>query len=115
MVEQRAVNDGCQGDGLDHNGHRTHGGKRHRSDSHTPESGYSGGKVGVDQAGPAPQGLCAHRLNVVSFTETARPMRPSVTARRAVPESSQVAAVRTPSGRSATTTVRTGSNPSSPP
>ena len=80
-----------------------------------PEPGHPGREVRVDQAGPAPRGVCAHRLNVVSFTETVRPMRPSVTARRAVAASSQVAAVRTPSGRSATMAVRTGSRPDSPP
>ena len=96
-------------------------GGAHRADGERdardpPQAGDPGRQLGVDQAGPArARGWCAHRLNVVSFTSTARPMRPSATARRAVCASSQVAAVRTPSGRSATMAVRTGSSPSAPP
>ena len=115
MVQEGALDHRGQGHGLHDDGHRADGGERHRRDADPPESGDPGGEIRVDQPGPGPRGLCAQSLNVVSFTETARPMRPSVTARQAVSESSQVAAVRTPSGRSATMTVRTGSNPSSPP
>ena len=80
------------------------------------EAGDPRRQLGVDQARAArARGWCAHRLNVVSLTSTARPVRPSATASRAVCASSQVAAVRTPSGRSATMAVRTGSSPSAPP
>ena len=116
VVQQGAVDDVGQRHGLDDDRPPRSATARATAVGRDPlESGYPGREVRVDQAGPAPPGECAHRLNVVSFTETVRPMRPSVTARRAVPASSQVAAVRTPSGRSATIAVRTGSSPSSPP
>ena len=50
-----------------------------------PQAGHPGRQLGIDQARPArARGGGAHRLNVVSFTSTVRPMRPSATARRAV-------------------------------
>ena len=116
VVQERAVHRVRERDGLDDHEGRTDraDGERHARDP--PQAGDPGRQLGVDQPGPAGAGgWCAHRLNVVSFTSTARPMRPSATARRAVSASSQVAAVRTPSGRSATMAVRTGSRPSAPP
>ena len=116
VVQERAVHRVGERDGL----HDDEGGA-HRADGERdardpPQAGNPGRQLGVDQPGPArARGWCAHRLNVVSFTSTARPMRPSATARRAVSASSQVAAVRTPSGRSATMAVRTGSRPPAPP
>ncbi len=81
-----------------------------------PQTGNPGRELRVDQARPAgARADGAYRLNVVSFTSTGRPISPSLTARRAVPASSQVAAVRTPSARSATMAVRTGSRPAVPP
>ena len=116
MVQQGPADHVGQGDGLhDHEdgAQRPHG---HGDDRDPPQAGDPGRQLGVDQAGAAgARGWCAHRLNDVSFTSTARPVRPSATASRAVSASSQVAAVRTPSGRSATIAVRTGTSPSAPP
>ena len=115
MVQQRTVDDVSQRHRLDDHGDRAQHGQDQRGHRDPPQPGHPGGQLRVDQAGPAPPGEWLQRLNVVSFTETARPMSPSEMARRAVSASSQVAAVRTPSGRSATMAVRTGSSPASPP
>ena len=116
VVQQGALHDVGERDGLhddEGSAQRRHG----ECDARDPsQTGDPGRQLRVDQTGPPRAGgWCAHRLNVVSFTSTARPMRPSTTARRAVYASSQVAAVRTPSGRSATMAVRTGSSPEVPP
>ncbi len=115
VVQQRAVDGIGQRHRLHDHGRRAQHGEGDGDARDPPQPGHPGRQLRVDEAGPAPPGECVHRLNVVSFTETDRPMSPSVTASRAVPASSQVAAVRTPSGRSATMAVRTGSSPSAPP
>ena len=116
VVQERAVHRMGERDRLDHDGQGGQRAERESDGGDAPQAGQPGGQLGVDQAGPARAGgHGAQRLNVVSFTSTARPMRPSATARRAVAASSQVAAVRAPSGRSATMALRTGSAPSSPP
>ena len=116
MLQQGPADHVGQGDGLhdDEDGaQRRHG---HGDDRDPPQAGHPGRQLGVDQAGAAgARGWCTHRLNDVFFTSTSRPVRPSATASRAVSASSQVAAVRTPSGRSATIAVRTGTSPPPPP
>ncbi len=98
---------------LDHHGEGAQRAQGEGERRDPPQAGYPGRELRLDQARPTrASGNVAHRLNVVSFTSTARPMRPSATAWRAVRASSQVAAVRAPSGRSATMAVRTGSSPS---
>ena len=116
VVQERAVDGVGQGDRLHHDHHGTQRRHGQRDAGDPSQTGHAGRKLRVDQARSArTRGVGAHRLNVVSFTSTTRPMSPSVTARRAVCASSQVAAVRTPSGRSATMAVRSGSSPASPP
>ena len=115
VVQQGAGDDVSQRHRLHDHGDRAQHGQDQRGSRDPPQRGHLGGQLRVDQAGPAPPGEWVQMLNVVSFTETARPMSPSEMARRAVPASSQVAAVRTPSGRSATMAVRSGSSPASPP
>ncbi len=116
VMEERAVDHPREGDCLHHDHRGAARGKeeRHRGDSSQPGHPCRQGRV--DQTGPTwPRGRGVHSRNVVSFTLTARPTRPSATARWAVSASSQVAALRTPSARSATMAVRTGSKPSTPP
>ena len=116
MPEQRSVDGAREGDGLDDHGGRAQDGDPEGHAGGPAQSGNPSGQLGVDQTGAhRPGGAGAQRLNLVSFTWMARPMRPSARASRATSASSQVAAVRTPSGRSATTAVRTGSTGSSGP
>ena len=116
VLQERAVDHVRQGHRLHDDRHRADAGDEEGDAGHPPQTRHPRREVGIDQAGPTrPSGSRVHSRNVVSFTLTARPTRPSATARRAVSASSQVAAVRTPSARSATTAVRTGSRPSTPP
>ena len=113
VVQQRAVDGMGQGHRLDDDGH---GAQRRRRTSATAgdpaQAGHPGRELRVDQAGAAGgRGGGAHRLNVVSFTSTARPMSALGDGEAGGTASSQVAAVRTPSARSATMAVRTGSRP----
>ncbi len=116
VLQERAVHHVGEGDSLHHDGHCADCADDQRDGCTPPQARHARRQLGVDQARPdRARESGAQSLNVVSFTSTERPMRPSVTASRAVAASSQVAAVRTPSGRSATMAARTGSSLLSPP
>ena len=116
VLQERAVHHVGEGDRLHHDGHCADSADDQSDACTPPQARHARREHWVDQARPdRARGSGVQSLNVVSLTSTERPMRPSVTASRAVAASSQVAAVRTPSGRSATMAARTGSNLLSPP
>ena len=81
VVQKGAVHHVGERHRLDHHRDRAQRSEEEGERGHPPQAGNPRRELGLDQARPTrARGGVAHRLNVVSFTSTVRPMRPSATA-----------------------------------